>query len=212
MCGRYYIDQEEDLAEMRQILEEVNRKFYKSDQPAAIKTGEIAPTHAVPVLRPEQAGPDSRIIVDLMRWGFPQPQGKGVIINARSETAADKPTFRPAMRTGRILVPANAFFEWQHLPNGGKGRKIKLTLADEPIFYMAGLARDFPEPDGTEPALRRFVILTTVANPSVAAIHDRMPLILPRQYLRRWLLDDQAAVALLGYSEGRPLQKSMISS
>lgn len=210
MCGRYYIDQEEDLAEMRQILEEVNRKFYNSEQPAALqpaalKTGEIFPTHAVPVLRPEQAAPDSRIIVDLMRWGFPQHQGKGVIINARSETAADKPTFRPAMRAGRILVPANAFFEWQHLPDGRKGRKIKLTLADEPVFYMAGLARDFPEPDEPGPALRRFVILTTAANPSVAAIHDRMPLILPRQHLRRWLLDDQAAVALLDYCLGKPL-------
>ena len=130
MCGRYYIDQEEDLAEMRQILEEVNRRFHDSPALAAMHTDEIAPSHVVPVLRPEQAGAQSRIIPDLMQWGFPQYQGSGLLINARAETAAAKPMFTTATRIGRILVPASAFFEWKHLPQGRKGTKIKLSLPE----------------------------------------------------------------------------------
>lgn len=200
MCGRYYIDQEEDLAEMRQILEEVNRRFHDSPALVAMHTDEIAPSHVVPVLRPEQAGAQSRIIPDLMQWGFPQYQGSGLLINARAETAAAKPMFTTATRIGRILVPASAFFEWKHLPQGRKGTKIKLLLPDEPTFYMAGLARRFPDSPGSVANLQRFVILTTAANESVASIHDRMPLILPHRLLRRWLLDDQATESFLQMS------------
>lgn len=202
MCGRYYIDQEEDLAEMRQILEEVNRRFHDSLALSAMRTGEIAPSQVVPVLRPDRQTPDSRIVPDLMQWGFPQYQGSGLIINARSESALVKPMFKSAVKTGRILVPASAFFEWEHLPHARlpqarKGRKMTLSMTDEPIFYMAGLARYFPNIPGSIMDLWRFVILTTSANASVAPVHDRMPLILPRSLLRRWLLDDQAAEEFL---------------
>lgn len=212
MCGRYYIDQEEDLAEMRQILEEVNRRFHDSLALSAMRAGEITPSQVVPVLRPEQRQPDSRIVPDLMQWGFPQYQGSGLIINARSESALVKPMFKSAVKTGRILVPASAFFEWEHLPQANlpqarlpqarlpqarKGRKMTLSMTDEPIFYMAGLARYFQNIPGSTMDLWRFVILTTSANASVAPIHDRMPLILPRRLLRRWLLDDQAAEEFL---------------
>ena len=204
MCGRYYIDQEEDLAEMRQILEEVNRRFHDSLALTAMRSGEIAPSHVVPVLRPEQQQPDSRIIPDLMQWGYPQFQGSGLIINARAETASNKPMFRTAVRSGRILVPASAFFEWKHVQQGRKGGKVRLSISDEPTFYMAGLARSFPELPGSVENLQRFVILTTSANESVAPIHDRMPLILPHRMLRRWLLDDQATEGFLQMVMDKP--------
>ncbi|MEA4890170.1 MAG: SOS response-associated peptidase [Clostridiaceae bacterium] len=206
MCGRYYIDQEEDIAEMRRILEEVNRKFYGTDALGAVKTGDIAPTHIVPVLRPDQNVPAGRIMIDLMQWGFPQYRGKGVLINARAETAAEKPLFRTALRQGRILIPASAFFEWRHDPDGRKGSKVKLSLDNEPIFYMAGISRTFSEDAHAITPLRRFVILTTAANASVAPIHDRMPLILPRRFLRSWLLDDTATDELLRLAVENPLR------
>lgn len=198
MCGRYYIEQEEDLAEMRQILEEVNRRFRETESVKAMKTGEIAPSHVVPALRLQQKDGASQIVADLFQWGYPKYQGSGLVINARSETAADKPMFRQAMQKGRILIPANAFFEWQHPADGARGIKMKLSLPGEPTFYMAGLARFFPDPGPNDLRLLRFVILTTAANRSVLPIHDRMPLILPRHALRDWLEDDASALRLLG--------------
>ena len=181
---------------MRQILTEVNRRFQNTAALQAMRTGEIAPSHVVPVLRLDPSG-SGRVVADLLQWGFPGYQGRSLLINARSETAVEKPTFSKAVRQGRILIPANAFFEWHHDRAGKSGQKMKLSMADEPTFYMAGLARIFP---GTEQAglnLQRFVILTTAANPSVAPVHDRMPLILPRSELRAWLDSDQDARTLL---------------
>ena len=197
MCGRYYIEQEEDLAEMRQILEEVNRRFRETDAVKALRTGEIAPSHVVPALRLHQKDGNSQIAAGLFRWGYPKYRSSGLVINARSETAAEKPMFRQAMQKGRILIPANAFFEWQHPATGAKGSKMKLSLPGEPTFYMAGLARYFSEPGPGDLVLLRFVILTTAANRSVLPIHDRMPLILPRHALRAWLEDDAAALRLI---------------
>jgi putative SOS response-associated peptidase YedK len=209
MCGRYYIDQEEYLAEMRQILEEVNRRYQATDALAALRVGEIKPSHTVPVLRAEPApvgsGAPDRIVPDLMQWGFPRWQGSGLIINARAETASAKPMFRQALQQCRMLIPAGAFFEWQHFADGRKGQKMRLSLTDEPVFYMAGLARYFDDKDAAEP-LMHFVILTTAANPSVAVIHDRMPLILPRRLLRDWVLDERRALDLLSRPVDRVLR------
>ncbi|MDW7657833.1 MAG: SOS response-associated peptidase [Bacillota bacterium] len=208
MCGRYYIEQEEDLAEMRQILEEVNRRFQETEVIKAMRTGEIAPSHVVPALRLQQKDGARQVIADLFQWGYPRYQGSGLVINARSETAVEKPMFRQAVQNGRILLPANAFFEWQHNDASKKGVKMKLSLADEPTFYMAGLARFFKEPGPFGLRLLRFVILTTAANQSVLPIHDRMPLIVPRQSLRSWLEDDGVAARLLD----EPVQQQLVAT
>lgn len=200
MCGRYYIEQEEDIAEMRQILDEINKRFYGDEKLGRLRTGEIFPTNVVPVLKKES--PDSeKIVPDLMFWGFPHFRGSGVIINARAETAAEKRLFRPAVRNGRILIPANAFFEWGNvdLPaaQGGKKAKYKLSWRQEATFYMAGLCRSFPDPKVPGRNIDSFVILTTGANSSVAALHDRMPLILPRSGLRIWLNEAEKSDEIL---------------
>ncbi|HBE87400.1 MAG TPA: SOS response-associated peptidase, partial [Lachnoclostridium sp.] len=108
MCGRYYI--EIDDVELRSIVAEVERK-------TAVKTGEIFPTNLAPVLSPDG-------IMKAMRWGFPKYDGKGEIINARSETAAEKNMFRRPMMEGRCLVPASWYFEWERR---GK-QKVKYAL------------------------------------------------------------------------------------
>ncbi len=193
MCGRYYIEQEEDLAEMRQILTEVNRRYQGTEALSALRTGEVAPSHVVPALRLS----GDKVVADLVQWGFLRFQGSGLVINARAETAAEKPMFRGALRQGRILVPANAFFEWHHDAAGRTGKKMKLSLSCEPTFYMAGLARFFSEPGQPDWQLDRFVILTTAANESVRPVHDRMPVIVPRDQLRAYLQDEAAARILL---------------
>ncbi len=200
MCGRYYIDQEEDLAELRKLFAELNERFFGSPALAAARTGEIFPTHVVPVIRAVSTDEGTRLLPDLMQWGFPQQfagRSSNLLINARAETAAVKPTFRQAVQHGRVLVPATSFFEWQHPADGSKGAKMRLFRVDEPLFYMAGLAREFA-PDPKLPfVLPRFVILTGAANPSVSPLHDRMPLVLPRTLLRRWLTDEIFAYQVL---------------
>ena len=91
MCGRYYI--EIDEREMKDIISQVERDI-------KLKTGEIFPTDHAPVIPPTG-------VPRVMRWGFARSDGKGQIINARSETAAEKPVFRTPMQQCRCLIPAS---------------------------------------------------------------------------------------------------------
>lgn len=197
MCGRYYIEQEEDMAEMRRILEEVNRRFAGSALASRMKTGEIVPTDVVPAV---SAMTDSRgqsaPTLTLMQWGITRPGASGVLINARSETAAEKPTFRRLVESGRVLLPANAFFEWQKNPDERTKTKFRFLVPGFPFFYMAGLFRPERLADGDE-TVNRFVIVTAPANEQMMPIHDRMPLILGRKDARRYLLDPSLAAAML---------------
>ena len=197
MCGRYYIDQEEDIAEMRRILEEVNRRFTGSALAARMKTGEIVPTDVVPALSAASDASGTPFpTISLMQWGMTTPQSGGVIINARSETASEKPMFRRPVGDGRALLPASAFFEWQKNPDGRTKTKSRVSIEGDRFFYMAGLFR--PERlAGTGDTVNRFVIVTVPANEQMAPVHDRMPLILARDEARRFLLDPKAALAML---------------
>jgi putative SOS response-associated peptidase YedK len=105
-----------------------------------------------------------------------------VLINARAETAADKPTFRDAFRRRRCLVPFSGFYEWQKLPVGHK-QPFLFRRPDGAPFAVAGLwDRD------------ACALLTTAADAVVAPVHDRMPLILPQAEFALWL-DPLAALA-----------------
>ncbi len=105
MCGRYSLFDEQDNAEIRQIIAEVKRKY--PDQP--IRTGEIFPTNTVPVLTADGASLTPNSLV----WGFPKYTGSGMIINARAETAEEKKTFRGACLRTDVLYPAQAFTDGQ---------------------------------------------------------------------------------------------------
>ena len=103
MCGRYSLapDQSKEIA---QIVAEVKARFGA----ASIHTGEIFPTNATPVLLPD----GQKMTPKPMTWGFPSFKGKGVIINARGETALDKPMFRRSVLERRCIVPTTGFYEW----------------------------------------------------------------------------------------------------
>lgn len=164
MCGRYYI--EIDNTELQSIVAAVERK-------TAIKTGEIFPTNIVPVLSPKGD-------MTAMRWGFPKFGGKGEIINARSETAAEKNMFKKPITEGRCLIPASWYFEWE---KRGK-QKIKYALAtpDNRPIWMAGLSKvDYKTGESL------FVIMTRPAWSNISFIHDRMPVILPKERHDEWL-------------------------
>lgn len=180
MCGRYFIDEGQMAEEIMQIVEQINRR--QPPEAAQMKLGEIYPSDVAPAVCAQGARP--------MRWGFARADGKGLIINARSETAAQRPMFAREMRAQRLVVPASGYYEWLK-DEQGKKQKYAFSREDEPL-YMAGLWR--MEPGHALPA---FVILTTDAAPAIRFVHERMPVLLGRRHLRAWLRDDQAAQQIL---------------
>lgn len=187
MCGRYTIFTEEDIVEMNAIIAKISEKFF--GKPVA--TGEIFPTNFAPVLQLDggMLTPGAGV------WGFPKWDGKGVIINARAETALDKPTFKRPLLERRCVIPSTGFYEWRHVEGRAKKDKYLLRLPDTKILYMAGMMNSFKDAEGKP--YEAFCILTTGANPSVAPVHDRMPVILQPDERERWLTDGEFMVRVL---------------
>ncbi len=124
--------------------------------------------------------------------GIPKP------INARAELAAIKPMFRHAFQKSRVLVPADAFYEWK--TNEGRNKQPYLIrMRDESPFGMAGLLEKWNGPQGE---ITTFTILTTEPNSLMAKIHNRMPVIIHPEDYGRWLDQDLRDIA--------ELQKTMI--
>jgi putative SOS response-associated peptidase YedK len=176
MCGRYNFTVEQS-DEILEILEKLNAKF----QGKEARTGEVFPTNLAPILIEEKM----EVSPTLSNWGFPKFDGKGVIINARSETAFEKKTFRDSLLNRRCIIPSTGFYEW----NSDK-QKILFRLEGTNALYMAGLYARY----GDE---MRYVILTTEANESIQDVHTRMPLIIPKQDIKTWIMDYSATNDLL---------------
>ncbi len=168
MCGRYYLAdfEEEDIREYIEILEALNKRIKKPSYSVNMKTsGEVFPTDTVPVIA-NNKGKDIRAFA--MEWGYSLTNGNR-IINARSETASQKPMFRDGMMRRRCIVPASYYFEWEKQ----QGIKIKHAIhpAGNNAMFMAGIYRM----EQNKPV---FCILTRSIAPDIAFIHDRMPVIL----------------------------------
>ena len=175
MCGRYTLyHHEEDL-----------EAIFKLDESLAVEPRyNIAPTQGAIVVRPTERG----VIAEEMRWGliprWVDDPGtfRANLFNARSETAAEKPSFRESLKRFRCLVPASGFFEWQRR---GKSKQPHLIRkrADEPLAF-AGLYSLWSR--GGE-QLATFNILTTAANAFMRPLHDRMPVIVNPEHFDFWL-------------------------
>jgi putative SOS response-associated peptidase YedK len=182
MCGRF------TLRSSPQIIAE---QFGLLESPDLVARFNIAPTQAVPAVRQAAtatvAGQPPRELV-MLRWGLvpawaKDPSIGGRMINARAESAAEKPAFRAALRGRRCLIVADGFFEWS-----GTGRRKQAWLfqrRDGRPFGFAGLW-DRWEPSG-QPPLETCTILTTEANDLVRPVHDRMPVIIVPEGYARWL-------------------------
>lgn len=152
----------------------------------------IAPTQPVlmvmsgPPREPGSNLPDRTAL--LVRWGFipgwaKNPKDMPLLINARSETAAEKNTFRAAMRHGRALVPASGFYEWRR--RGKEKQAFWVRPRGGGIVAFGALMETWSEPGGSE--VDTGAILTTRANASIAHIHDRMPVVIRPGDFSRWL-------------------------
>ena len=176
MCGRYHID-DDTTKEIEKLIRQAGERLSQETAAALLRIRErdVHPTEEAPVLLAAGGG----IGCAWLRWGFPLQQGteKGLVFNARCESAAEKPLFREGIRHRRSIVPASSFYEWD------SGRtKFSFRQEQENALFMAGCCT--PYRDG-----EHFVILTTAANSSMEPVHDRMPLILSREEAICWLLD-----------------------
>ena len=171
MCGRYYMD-DETTREIRRLVLKLDPKICsESDQTAA-----VFPSQKATVI----TGRGRHLEAEQMLWGFPRFDSRGILINARAETAMERHTFKESVLHRRCVIPAKGFWEW----NRSK-EKFSFERTDSQVLFMAGC---YDCIDGQN----RFVILTTEANSSVKPVHDRMPLILERNELESWVTDDNA--------------------
>ena len=174
MCGRYYVD-DETAREIEKLVRDLDRRLKME------RTGDVFPSQNAMILK----GEGNHLAAEQMRWGFPGFEKGKLLINARAETALERPTFRESVQDRRCIIPARGFYEW----NKSK-EKFIFERKETPVLFMAGCYNWY---EGQE----RFVILTTDANSSVAPVHNRMPLILEPEELKDWVLDDQATESLL---------------
>lgn len=178
MCGRFYFTRvSED-----EKLDAVN-KYMEKNYPGKYKTGEIFPGDIVPAVIDRQG----KIVAVPAGFGFPGYQDNKLIINARSETAAEKKTFADNLRERRVILPASGFFEWSH---DGKKTKYYFTVDSMQAIYLCGIYKIV---DGKP----RFVILTRAANESMIETHDRMPVIVGENSVRPYLTDRDAAMEII---------------
>ncbi len=122
------------------------------------------------------------------------------LINARVESVTDRPAFRGALERFRCLIPADGFYEWQQLPGQRRKQPFHITRADHELFAFAGLWSVWHRGQADE--LRSCTILTTAANPLVAQVHDRMPVILRPEQESRWLAPDGSVSTLVEMLSG----------
>jgi len=187
MCGRYLLD-DEAYADILMILNNLNtaKKIYSEDNfiMSDFPRGEVFPTNKAPVF--ERDG------LSAIQWGFPHWKNSSVIINARSETAAEKSMFKKPLRERRCVVPSGGFYEWSRADGSRTGRKLKdkylFRRPGEHMIYMAGITGSFKDAFGTQ--YSAFAILTTAASKSIARIHDRMPVLLTNDEFDLWINDD----------------------
>lgn len=173
MCGSYTLREKEGL-----------QKRFSTQNSLDFELKQISfPGQPHPIIR---ISPEGKRTLELVHWGITPvwaKEGARPLINARHETIAEKPTFKEAFRKGRILVPADGFFEWS-----GEGKdKQKHYFEDEDhgVFSMAGLITSFKLPSGE--TREGYVILTTKPDGRVAPFHDRMPVILRGEEEGSWL-------------------------
>ncbi len=174
MCGRFTLyHDEDDLTGLLDVAAfPVTRRY------------NVAPTQLVSWVRQR---PDGERETLAGRWGLipawvDDPSVfKATLINARSETAAVKPSFRDAMRRARCVIPASGFYEWRRV--GGRKQPFHVVRTDGTPLLLAGLYAERTAEEGGNSA----AILTCQANDIIAAIHDRMPVVLAAGELDRWL-------------------------
>jgi putative SOS response-associated peptidase YedK len=204
MCGRYLI-----LSSPQAF----RRLFGYRAEPDFPPRYNVAPTQPVPIVRLAERERQFALV----RWGLIPPWVKDprtftLLVNARAESVNAKPAFRNAMRRRRCLFPADGFYEWKD--DGGRKRPFCIRPKDRAPIAFAGLWETWTGPNGEE--METAAIVTTQANRDLAALHSRMPAIIPERAFDLWLdcaaFDEVTATALLDPAPDGLLEAYEISS
>ena len=180
MCTRFHIF--DSMEAYREILEEAQEspllERFRETGRTMLTSGEVRPTDVVAVLASSRGG---NVKAFPMRWGFRSP-GRSLLVNARVETAAQKPSFRDSWEKHRCAVPAGWYYEWAHTEEGERrrGEKYRIRPEGEELTWLCGLYR-------MEEGLPVFAVLTRAPSAELFRIHDRMPVMLPEEALDAWL-------------------------
>ena len=197
MCTRYAL--EKDLPELKEIADEVlqsllAQRFVTTHARPIVTSGEVRPTDIVPVIAPNAKGLKT---VFPMQWGFLNKDNKRTLFNARVETAGEKPTFKDAWQSHRCIIPASYYFEWAHFKSPDGREKTGDRFAIQPsgctLTWLCGLYR-------IENGYPVFVILTKAPTVELSKIHDRMPLMLPKDRIEDWINPASNPEELLSYA------------
>ena len=204
MCGRYTVT----------TTPEVLRALFRyEEQPNFPPRYNIAPTQPIAIVRLV----DGKRHFALVRWGLlpswvKDPKTFTLLINARGESAAEKPAFRAAMKRRRCLIPADGFYEWQAA--GDRKRPFYVRAKSGAPLAFAGLWETWTGPNGEE--LETAAIVTTRANRTLSPIHERMPVIVPPEAFDLWLdgasVDGTTAAALIQPAPDGQLEAYEIST
>jgi putative SOS response-associated peptidase YedK len=184
MCGRYATTRSE--ADLSDLFEAVNVTE------GLTPSWNVAPTDPVPLVRVSRRRQER--VLDAARWGLVPPWADDLragsrMINARSETVATSPAFAPSFAKRRCLIPADGWFEW--LRDGKRKQPYYMTPADSDVLAFAGLWSAW----GPESVLT-CTILTAAAAGELSRVHDRMPLVIPREDWDEWLTAPDATALL----------------
>jgi putative SOS response-associated peptidase YedK len=177
MCGRFALTASP---------EEIAQQLALSSAPPLAPRYNIAPSQPVLAVRENRDSHQRELV--FLHWGLIPSWAKDPsigykMINARSETAAEKPSFRNALKYRRCLVPISGFYEWQKV---GKGKQPHyIHRADEQLLAVAGLWEHWQSADGSE--IESCTLLTTTPNELMRPLHDRMPVILHPDDYDLWL-------------------------
>lgn len=191
MCGRYFWTDdaedafEEDFPELAGEVFELRAGDYTPGMKALAVTGRSAPLNGNGSAEHGVQAADAGLSTEFLLWGFPGFDKGKLLINARAESVKDRPTFADSYAARRCVLPAAGFYEWDR-----KKEKVIFTVPENKILYLAGIYRPYGEE-------KRFVVLTREANASMAAVHDRMPLILSRSEVRSWVNEVSGADNIL---------------
>ena len=203
MCGRFRLSRSEKLAEAfdADVADENFRASYN-----------IAPTQPVAAVRPEGTGR----VLSKLRWGLIPSWAKDIsagsqLINARSETILEKPSFRESFRQRRCLIPADGFYEWKR--SGKLKRPFHFGMKDGSLFAFAGIWDRWKPAQGS--VVESCSILTTTPNRLLENVHDRMPVILHQTAYDAWLttLPEQAEglMEFLAPFDAEPMRRYEVS-
>jgi putative SOS response-associated peptidase YedK len=184
MCGRYVLE-----GPLSRLTEHFNAR-YTGDESLLRSSYNIAPTTQVPVVRINREG--ERVML-LHTWGLIPHWAADKTIsaklnNARGETVHEKPSFRTGFKKFRCLIPASGYYEWQAPPEGSKARKQPFYIhpSDAPFFAMAGVCDHWVD-KSTGELVMSTAIITTEPCEALKEVHDRMPVMIPKEAWANWL-------------------------